>query len=102
MIADALFEDPRDIAHEGDTTDTKLINAAHSLYNDMKSHSYVMFSIETGDVKDWDPKVTKNMSPADAEKVLREYAERDKIPHVTAFLGLVPQIPKRNDTSLAF
>ena len=52
-----------------------------------------MFSIETGEVKDWDPKVTKNMSPADAEKVLREYAERDKIPHVTVFLALVPLTP---------
>jgi hypothetical protein len=74
-----------------------MVNAANCLYNDLKSHSYDMFSIETGEVKDWDPKVTKNMSSADAEKVLHEYAERDKIPHVTAFLAIVPIAPKRNE-----
>ena len=74
-----------------------MVNAAHCLDNDLKSHSYDMFSIETGDVKDWDPKVTRTMSPADAEKVLREYAEREKIPHVTAFLAIVPIAPKRGE-----
>ena len=96
MIADALFEDPCDIAHSSDAPEPRYSNAPKALYAILKAHDVDMTSIEVEEAEGWKVESMKDAAPEDAERILQSYGERDQIPHICAFLMLLTKSLKRS------